>query len=297
MCRSSTIKLTILSLCCLVWGAVAQAQSLELVGTKSWTERVSGFGGFSSIEVSSNGSSFLVTTDKGMFGQGVFKRVGGKIVGVQSPKFQKMLRDDGQALGKGQTDSEGLAVFGGSEIYVSFEGTHVIRRFGALDAAPVTLKMPREFSQLQTNSSIEALAVDTKGVLYTLPERSGLVDRPFPVFRRSRDGRWDSRLRVARSGGFLPVGADFGPDGRFYLLERYFNGIAGFASRVRSFEVGVNALWDEKTLLVTPSGTHDNLEGISVWRDAGGDLRVTMISDDNFKFFQRTEFVEYRLVP
>ena len=39
---------------------------------------------------------------------------------------------------------------------------------------------------------------------------------------------------------------------------------------------------------------HDNLEGISVWQDEQG-LRMTLISDDNFRAFQRTEIVEYRL--
>jgi hypothetical protein len=42
------------------------------------------------------------------------------------------------------------------------------------------------------------------------------------------------------------------------------------------------------------TGTHDNLEGLDVWADAEG-LRATMISDDNFRFFQRTEIVDYRL--
>ncbi|MEM9583899.1 MAG: esterase-like activity of phytase family protein [Pseudomonadota bacterium] len=281
----------------MLWTVLAQAQSLELVGSIRWYEDVSGFGGFSSIEVSSNGSSFLVTTDKGMFGQGVFRRSNGKIIGVSQPKFQRMVGTNGQRLSKSEDDSEGLAVYEGREIYVSFEGTHVINRFGALDAPPVTLKMAREFSKMQKNSSIEALAVDKDGVLYTLPERSGLVNRPFPVFRRKRNGQWDAKLTISRSDGFLPVGADFGPDGRFYLLERYFNGFAGFGTRVRSFVVGPNAMSDEKTLLVTGTGTHDNLEGIAVWRDAKGDIRVTMISDDNFQFLQRTEFVEYRLVP
>lgn len=281
----------------MVWGACAQAQSLEFVGSKTWSEPLAGFGGFSSIEVSSNGTSFLATTDKGKFGEGVFRRKGGKITGVSNVKLYNIPGSDGKKLPSGQRDSEGLAIRGGREIYVSFEGSHLIRRIGAFDAPSVPLKMAREFSRMQGNSSIEALAIDDRGVLYTLPERSGLVNRPFPVFRRATNGRWDNILSVSRSDGFLPVGADFGPDGRFYLLERYFNGVAGFATRVRSFDVGKSKMRDEKVLLVTPSGTHDNLEGISVWRDANGDIRVTMISDDNFKFFQRTEFVEYRLVP
>ena len=37
------------------------------------------------------------------------------------------------------------------------------------------------------------------------------------------------------------------------------------------------------------------LEGISVWRDAQGYIRLTMIPDDNFYFFLGTDIVEYRL--
>ena len=34
--------------------------------------------------------------------------------------------------------------------------------------------------------------------------------------------------------------------------------------------------------------------GIAVWEDGQG-IRITMISDDNFLFLQRTELVEYRI--
>ena len=50
----------------------------------------------------------------------------------------------------------------------------------------------------------------------------------------------------------------------------------------------------EKTLLTTATGTFDNLEGIAVWADGSG-LRATMISDDNLRFFQQTQIVDYRL--
>ena len=30
-----------------------------------------------------------------------------------------------------------------------------------------------------------------------------------------------------------------------------------------------------------------------MWRDEAGAIRLTMISDDNFNFFQRTQLVEY----
>ena len=51
----------------------------------------------------------------------------------------------------------------------------------------------------------------------------------------------------------------------------------------------------EEELFASLPGVYDNLEGIAVWRDDAGGLHLTMISDDNFIFFQRTEIVEYDL--
>jgi hypothetical protein len=47
-------------------------------------------------------------------------------------------------------------------------------------------------------------------------------------------------------------------------------------------------------VLETRLRRHDNLEGLSVWRDPAGRLRLTMLSDDNLRqWLQRTEFVDY----
>ena len=77
------------------------------------------------------------------------------------------------------------------------------------------------------------------------------------------------------------------------MLERDFLGIRGFASRVVRFDL--LALGPEEELLRTAPGIHDNLESIAVWRDTAGDLRLTMISDDNFSLLQQTQLVDYRL--
>ena len=39
----------------------------------------------------------------------------------------------------------------------------------------------------------------------------------------------------------------------------------------------------------------DNLEGLSVWIENTGELRLTLISDDNYQRFQKTQIVEFRL--
>ena len=79
------------------------------------------------------------------------------------------------------------------------------------------------------------------------------------------------------------------------LLERDFWGLLGFRMRVRVFDIRGDRISGGEVLVETSAGTHDNLEGLAVWRDRQGTIRLTMISDDNQRFFQRTEFVEYRV--
>ncbi|MGB7262337.1 MAG: hypothetical protein WBC68_09710 [Albidovulum sp.] len=37
------------------------------------------------------------------------------------------------------------------------------------------------------------------------------------------------------------------------------------------------------------------MEGLAVWRDTQGDIRLTMVSDNNFVLFRPTEIVDYRI--
>ena len=89
------------------------------------------------------------------------------------------------------------------------------------------------------------------------------------------------------------VGADFGPDGLFYILERTVSPL-GFRSRVRRFDLNVQGL-DEQVLLSTLPSKHGTFEVISVWRDSAGQTRVTMVSDNNLLSVLRSEIVEYSL--
>ena len=274
---------------------VAYGQSLEFVSRFTWRSQVEGFGGFSSLELSRNGEQFSTTTDKGLIAEGRVLRRGGRIVGLDNLRFERLRNPEGAALRSYRTDAEGLAVAPNGRLYISFEGTHRVMAYDTLRSAAEPLPDLPGKDSFQMNSSLEALAIDRRGRLYTMPERSGDLNRPFPVFR-FQNGKWDRRLSIPRRDGFLPVGADFGPDGRFYLLERELTGLNGFATRVRSFELRGNSFVDERELLRTTGGTHDNLEGLAVWATPEGVIRLTMIADDNFKFFQRTELVEYRLV-
>lgn len=260
-----------------------------------WTMLDPRFGGFSGIEVSADGSSFLAINDRGGFTRAHLTRdARDRITDIAADTIQLLKGQGTEPLKMLRADSEGLAVANDGRVYISFEGVTRVLRYDQIDGPAENLSIAGAFQHMQINSSLEALAIDADNVIYTVPERSGGDDRPFPVYR-FRDGVWDDALSIPRSGSFLPVGADIGPDGRFYLLERQFRGWSGFSSRLRRFSMSPNGFINAQTILETPVGLHDNLESVSIWRDQQNRLRATMIADDNFLVLQNTEIVEYLL--
>lgn len=287
---------TILSLFCLAAGVPAPAATLEHIGTFVWSGEGTDFGGFSGIEISDDGLGFHTITDRANLYWGSIERdPSGRIRHLNIAGRAHLQDSKGVPLPEGYLgDSEGLAIGQDGRIWVSFEGLDRLAAYDDPDQPAQRIRKPPVLSELQTNSGMEALAIDDQGMILSLPERSGKLNRPFPVLRY-RDGKWTQPYSISRDGDWLPVGADFGPDGRLYLLERGFHGILGFSSRVRRFDAGPDSISDGEVLLETRSLQYDNLEGLAVWRDGQG-LRLTMISDDNFLFVQRTELVEYRIL-
>ncbi|WP_010391795.1 esterase-like activity of phytase family protein [Paracoccus sp. TRP] len=268
---------------------------VDYVATYVWRMEDEDFGGFSGIEISADGGRFTALSDRATIRWGSIERdTQGRIRGLDLAGRARLRDSSGKPLKPGwQGDSEGLAISADGTIWVSFEGLTRVARYDTPDSPAQPLPRPPEFKEMQRNSSLEALAVLPDGTLLTLPERSGVLTRPFPVWRW-RNGKWDQPFSIPRTGDWLAVSADIGPDGRFYLLERDFKGLLGFRSRVRRFDLGENAISNERVLLETRPLQYDNLEGISVWHDGQG-IRITMISDDNFGWLQRTELVEYRV--
>jgi len=274
--------------------AVQAAGKAEYLGSYTWSLSDPKFGGFSGIEVTEDGLQFTAISDRGSIVEGTFFRQEDKITGVKAGPIQALRTPEGRGVNTGESDAEGLAIGEDGRLYVSFEGIHRVWTYSNAGSEAAWIPRAPAFKTMQQNSSLEALAIGPDGALYTMPERSGRLTRPFPVYRYA-GGKWTQPFGIPRRGDFLTVGADFGPDGRFYLLERHLAGIFGFQTRVRSFRVQPNKLVDERVEVQTSTGTHDNLEGLSVWRDTDGAIRITMVSDDNFRAFQKTEFVEYRL--
>ncbi|ASM74070.1 MULTISPECIES: esterase-like activity of phytase family protein [Roseobacteraceae] len=263
--------------------ACVQAEpTLTLDGVITLPRLSEGFGGLSAIEMSDGGVEALVLSDRGGLYHLTLDRSGEAVEVISA------VHDDRAAkLG----DTEGLAVDANGTLHLSMEGQSGIA-IEQPDGSLVRHPGHPDFKGLVENRALEALAIAADGTLVTVPEVSASNTAPFPVYQY-KDGTWSKGPFIPRKDTFLATGADFGPDGLFYLLERSLS-LRGFATRIRRFDLSAPDL-TETTLLITDPGTYGNLEGLSVWHDAQGITHLTLVADDNFYPFFSNQIVEFTL--
>jgi hypothetical protein len=265
---------------------------MTLLSDLAWHLPEKWFGGFSGLEVSPDGETMTAITDRGSIVTARLTRADGLITGVEVLSRLDMRLSNGEIPKGAVADAEGLAIDATGRAFVSFEFRHRVTRLDLSSSITTRLPSHRDFETLGTNAGLEALAIHPDGRLFTLAEGARPVAGTIPLYALSA-GRWRIAHRLPTDDAFLPVGADFDPGGRLYLLERALTPL-GFRSRIRRFDLsGPDPV--AQTLLITDRGAFDNLEGLSVWTDGAGATRLILISDDNFKIFQRTQIVEYAL--
>ncbi len=251
-------------------------------------------GGLSGLDLSADGTQFHMVTDRGHRLTGELARKNGALTAVKILDHQPVRDDKGATVFFPDTDAEGVAMDGAGRVFVSFEHAHRVLAYDTWDAPARWPSYTDAWRTLSNNEGLEALAVDAEGTLYTLPERINLGATDVLVYRRKPGGDWVQPFTLPVQSNLAPVGADFGPDGRFYVLERGHYPF-GFYSRVRSMSVSENGFSNIETVLRSQLFDHGNLEGLAVWRDGDGVTRLKMVSDDNFLPFMRGEIVEYVL--
>lgn len=269
------------------------SERTEFLGSFAWESQQSWFGGFSALELSADGAEMTAITDRARLVQAEVSRGESGITAIRIRHSNLLRGHDGAGLIGRIVDSEGLAIAPDGSIFISFERVHRVSRYSDPARASESLDRPPAFRHLPYNGGFEALAIDDQARLIAIPEDVRDEGGNIPVYRWG-DGIWSQPFSLRGAGRFLPVGADIGPDRRLYVLERSFN-LFGFRSRVRSWIMTETGVADERCELETGGGMHGNLEGLSVWRDGSGRVRLTMVADDNFFLFQRSELVEYAL--
>lgn len=284
-----------------------QFGSLQFRGGLELSSTSKQFGGLSSIRVGANGANFLSVTDRGYWMRGRIMYEGTAPAGIADAEIAPMLYSDGKPIqGRGWYDSEALAEDGGIA-YVALERVHRILKFDTgkrgLLARGTLVPVPPEMSKLPSNRGIECLMAAPKGsplpgALIAISERG--LDEAKNIRGFIIGGPKPGLFSVKPSEEFDVVDCAITPSGDVLILERYFSWRRGVAMRIRSValaDILPGAVLEPKEVISADMGYQiDNMEGLSVHRAAGGEIVLTLVSDDNFSFIQRTLLLQFTLL-
>ena len=270
-------------------GLTARAITPSSVISITWSMPDAEFGGWSGIDVTADGTGFVAVSDHGSMTRGTLQRRGGRLVGATSKTITPIKGDMDSWSSTFARDSEGVSLEADGRVAISYEGFTRVWRHKDPALLERIYQYPA-FRDMQANGGLEAVATTADGTILTLPEVPKQADR-YQVYANDAKG-WREAYTFSHDGYWRAVGADVGPDGKFYLLERQFLKI-GFISRIRRFDLSeTEQPMEGEILYQSPLWRHGNLEGMGVWRDSEGHMRAVMVSDNNFLPFLGTEIVE-----
>jgi hypothetical protein len=262
------------------------------------------FGGLSGLWRGPRGTDLVAVTDNGFWLTGTLASRNGRLAGLDSAELAPILGSSGRPLHRSRYyDTESLCIADGVA-YMGVERTHDVLRFDwagkGVTARAQLVPVPREVKRLPDNRGLEAIGVvppgqPLAGAIVAIAERSGSEDEPtLGVIL----GRQPGLFRVIRHGGFDITDLAFLPDGDILLLERWYRTLRGVGMRIRRIpgaSLKPGALLDGPVLIEADLGQEiDNMEGLAVHQEAGRTV-LTLISDDNFSFLQRTVLLEFVL--
>lgn len=262
------------------------------------------FGGFSGLWRSANGSDLVAVTDNGFWLTAKVASRDSRLTGLDQAELAPILGASGKPLHRSRYyDTESLCIADGVA-YLGVERTHDVLRFdwaaeGVMARARI-VPVPREVKRLPDNRGLEAIGVvpagqPLAGAIVAIAERSGKDDEPtLGVIL----GRQPGLFQVIRHDGYDITDLAFLPDGDMLLLERWYRPLRGVGLRIRrvpAASLKAGAVLDGPYLITADLGQEiDNMEGLAVHLE-GGKTILTLISDDNFSFLQRTMMLEFEL--
>lgn len=238
-----------------------------------------------------DGTDIYLLSDHGFVVRGRLQRgYDGQIGGFDVRQVAVLSDPQGLPLGSAHRIAEGLSVAADGRLYVSFAEHNRVVTYPRLGAPAQAMGTHVDFERLRIGRGLEAVAVARDGSVYAIPEMAARATYGFPSYRW-RNGDWEGSFRLPMEGQFLPVGAEFGPDGLLYVLERTGYG-SSLRSQVRRFGINGRAISAPQVVMRSEPGQFGNLEGLAVFRDWNGRIRLLMVSDDDFGASGRSEIID-----
>lgn len=268
------------------------------------------FGGFSDFSLNGSGSRLLAISDEGRWLSAGLVYDNGRLVGLDHAGMAKMTGSQGQVLGRKQwSDAEAMATgpqgFDGP-IWVAFERWHRVETYRLGQSGNLVwqkrLRLPPDIASAPVNEGIEAMTMlgpntASQGSLLVVTE--GVRDAAGDSVAWLLGGNNPGRLTVLRDEDYVVTEAVSLPNGDVVLLERHLGSLINFSIRLRRIkasDIRPGARLQGQTLF--EAGLRyaiDNMEGLAVSTMPDGEVRLTLMSDDNFSRFQRTLILQFAL--
>lgn len=238
-----------------------------------------------------DGVNLMLVSDHGFLAIGRLERgYGQQIQGFTVQRVAPLVDYNGVAVHGSRRDAEDITVDRRGRIYVSFEQYNRVDMYAGPGAPAQPLGQHPDFDRMRAGAALEAVAIDRNGVLYAIPERPARATYGFPSYRL-QNGEWTGSFRLPQEYGFEPVSADFGPDGLLYVLERE-RGAQGLRAQVRRFSIQGRAISTPQVVMRSDYNQFGNLEGLAVFRDWSGRIRLMMVSDNDLSTTRPSEIVD-----
>ncbi len=252
------------------------------------------FGGLSGLVVSADGTAFTAVSDGGAWTRGTLTYdTDGSLSGITEVTIEPIRGADGNALTGRRGDAESLASGPQGGHVVAFERDPKLLIYRHGEDRPKVLPSPDGIERAPPNTGMEAVTRLSNGELLVITEYDEQPGRFVGWIGGS--GGW-SRVTYLSDQGYKPTGATTLPNGDVLFVERRFPllsirvTMAAAAALTSGAEIEADVL-----ARLEGSKSFDNMEGIDTRSGLHGETLIYLVSDDNFRRYQRTLLMMFEL--
>lgn len=270
------------------------------------------FGGYSGLVLSEDGRELVAVSDRGWWLRAEVSYEDDRISSIGAVTTARLLGPDGRVITNNHAkDAEGLTAFDArgtkGMLLMALERRErlLLYDFGrhGFRAIPRAIPVPSVFRRAKFNQELEAVGrfgsgTRLNGTIIVLSER--FLDDNGDIRGWLIGGPRPGPFSLARTDDYDVTDLAILPDGDVLVLERRLNAIKLAGMRVRRIAhetIAAGATLEAAVVVEGNQPLHnvDNMEGIAVHRSPGGELRISIISDDNFNPLQRTLLLQFAL--
>lgn len=270
------------------------------------------FGGLSGLVVDKKGARIIAVGDRGTWFSAEVTYKGAMVDGLSKAWLAPLTDRNGKPIARlDRRDAEAITIDGDSfsdGLLVGFERNPRVLRYGFDGRTPArkpsAVRIPKEMSRGPDNKELESVArlpasPPFDAGLMVISERH--LDAQGNILGWIVGGPRAGRFSIRRIRDFSVTDIAVVPGtSDIITLERRFTPTTGVGMLLRLFKAenirpGKTAEGQE-LFMANQLFSIDNMEGLAAHLAPNGEVRLTIVSDDNFSILQRTLLLQFALV-